>query len=81
MGIVEFGLKKFCLVIKNSDNDACIKELFDIPVKNELSVNGLIFNQMCDYHILNLIVQDELCVLCDEIKNICETIKYIHHSQ
>jgi hypothetical protein len=74
--------KALCLVLDNSStNDACIRELLNTPIKDELPANGLIFHQRCGCHILNLIVQDGLSVLCDEIKNIRETMKYIRHSQ
>jgi hypothetical protein len=72
----------FCLVLDNSSgNDACIKALLNTPIKNELPTNCCIFHQRCGCHILNLIVQDGLVVLCEEINNIRETMKYIRHSQ
>jgi hypothetical protein len=71
-----------CLVLDNSSvNDVCIKELFNTSLKTELSVSGSIFHQRRGCHNLNLIVQDGLSVLSDEINNICETMKYIRHSQ
>jgi hypothetical protein len=74
--------KVFCLVLDNSSaNDASIKALLNTPLKNELPANGCIFHQRCGCHILNLIVQDGLNVLCEEINNIRETMKYIRHSQ
>jgi hypothetical protein len=74
--------KAFCLVLDNSSaNDTCIRELLNTPIKDELPAKGSIFHQRCGCHILNLIVQDGLSVLCDEIKNIRETMKYIRHSQ
>jgi hypothetical protein len=74
--------KAFCLVLDNSSaNDVCIRELLNTSIKDELPANGSIFHQRCGCHILNLIVQDGLSVLCDEIKNIRETMKYIRHSQ
>jgi hypothetical protein len=74
--------KVFCFVLDNfSANDSCIKTLLNTPIKNELSANGCIFYQRCGCHILNLIVQDELDVLCEKINNIRETMKYIRHSQ
>jgi hypothetical protein len=74
--------KKLCLVLDNSSaNDACIKVLFNTPLKNKLSPNDFIFHQRCGCHILNLIVQDGLGVFSDEIKNIYEMMKYIRHSQ
>jgi hypothetical protein len=74
--------KIFCLVLDNSSaNDACIKALFNTPIKNELQANNCIFHQRCGCHILNLIVQDGLGVLCEEINNIHETMNYIRHSQ
>jgi hypothetical protein len=72
----------FCLVLDNSSaNDVCIKALLNTHIKNELPANSCIFHQRCGYHILNLIVQDGMNVLCEEINNIRETMKYIRHSQ
>jgi hypothetical protein len=66
--------KVVCLVLDNSSaNDACIKALLNTPIKNKLPANGCIFHQRCDCHILNLIIQDGLGVLCEEINNIRET--------
>jgi hypothetical protein len=63
--------KTFCLVLDNlSANDVCIRELLNTSIKDELPAKGSIFHQRCGCHILNLIVQDGLSVLCDEIKNI-----------
>jgi hypothetical protein len=59
----------------------CIKALLNTPIKNELPANGCIFHQRCGCYILNLIIQDGLNVLCEEINNIRETMKYIRHSQ
>ncbi|KAJ1688912.1 hypothetical protein LUZ63_013067 [Rhynchospora breviuscula] len=75
--------KAFSLVLDNSSaNDASITELFNATsIKKDLPVSGAIFHQRCACHILNLIVQDGLSVLCDEIENIRETMKYIRHSQ
>ncbi|KAJ1695014.1 hypothetical protein LUZ63_011712 [Rhynchospora breviuscula] len=79
-----FGNKKaFSLVLDNSSaNDASITELFNTTsIKKDLPVSGAIFHQRYACHILNLIVQDGLSVLCDEIENVRETMKYIRHSQ
>ncbi|KAJ1695545.1 hypothetical protein LUZ63_012243 [Rhynchospora breviuscula] len=75
--------KAFSLVLDNSSaNDASITELFNTTsIKKDLPVSGAIFHQRCAFHILNLIVQDGLSVLCDEIENVRETMKYIRHSQ
>jgi hypothetical protein len=74
--------KALCLVLDNSSaNDACIRELLNTPIKDELPAKGSIFHQRCGCHILNLIVQDGLSILCNEIKNIRETMKYIRHLQ
>jgi hypothetical protein len=74
--------KAFRLVLDNSSaNDVCIRELLNTSIKDELRAKGSIFHQRCGCVILNLIVQDGLSVLCDEIKNIPETMKYIQHSQ
>jgi hypothetical protein len=74
--------KTLCLVYDNSSiNDACIKELFNTSLKTKFLITESIFHQKCGCHILNLIVQDELSVLCDEINNIREMMKYICHSQ
>jgi hypothetical protein len=72
----------FYLVLdKFSANDTYIKELFNTSMTNELSANNSIFHQRCGYHILNLIIQDGLDILCDEIKNIRKMMKYIRYSQ
>ncbi|KAJ4782471.1 Zinc finger BED domain-containing protein DAYSLEEPER [Rhynchospora pubera] len=75
--------KAFSLVLDNSSaNDASITELFNTTsIQKNLPVSGTIFHQRCACHILNLIVQDGLSVLCDEIENVRETMKYICHSQ
>ncbi|KAJ1690624.1 hypothetical protein LUZ63_014779 [Rhynchospora breviuscula] len=75
--------KAFSLVLDNSTvNDACITQLFaTTSIQKDLPVSGAIFHQRCACDILNLIVQDGLSVLCDEIANVRETMKYIRHSQ
>ncbi|KAJ1697309.1 hypothetical protein LUZ63_005821 [Rhynchospora breviuscula] len=75
--------KGICLILDNaSSNDACITELFTkTPIQDDLPVDGKVFHQRCGCHILNLIVQDGLSVLKNEIRDICDTMKYIKHSQ
>ncbi|KAJ1703738.1 hypothetical protein LUZ63_003517 [Rhynchospora breviuscula] len=82
--LVMWNLDKrvFSLVLYNaSSNDACIRELLNGQLKEDLSVDGSVFHQRCGCHILNLVVQDGLSVLHDEIKKVRETMKYLRHSQ
>ncbi|KAJ1688808.1 hypothetical protein LUZ63_012963 [Rhynchospora breviuscula] len=82
--LVMWNLDKrvFSLVLDNaSSNDACIRELLNGQLKEDLSVDGSVFHQRCGCHILNLVVQDGLSVLHDEIKKVRETMKYLRHSQ
>ncbi|KAJ1688836.1 hypothetical protein LUZ63_012991 [Rhynchospora breviuscula] len=72
----------FSLVLDNaSSNDACIRELLNGQLKEDLPVDGSVFHQRCRCHILNLVVQDGLSVLHDKIKKVRKTMKYLRHSQ